>query len=60
MSGLAITKVELTPQTVYCKSTFKIAICVYPITNGAGDRKLPTRLSGTEESAIAQEIGKEI
>ena len=58
MSGLAITKVELTPQTVYCKDTFKIAICVYQITKGAGTRRLPTRLMSADEGAIVQEIGK--
>lgn len=42
--SVAITKIELVPQSVDCGSAFTISVCAYEISNGAGDRRLPFRL----------------
>lgn len=55
MSGVAITKVEITPQTIYCNQQIKIAICAFQITNGAGERKLPFRLKQDSSNAVNEE-----
>lgn len=44
MTGIVITKVEISPKNVNTGNEFKIAVFAYPITNGAGERKLPFRL----------------
>lgn len=52
MSGVAITKIEISPQTVKCKESFLISVCAFQITNGAGDRSLPFRLKSDDLIAI--------
>lgn len=47
--SVAITKVEMVPQSVDCGSEFKISVWAYEVTNGAGDRELPFRLRSDDE-----------
>lgn len=59
MSGVAITKVEITPQTIYCNQQIKIAICAFEITNGSGSRRLPFRLDSKQDS-VNTELKQEV
>lgn len=55
MSGVVITKVEISPQAVKCKQSFLISVCAFQITNGAGDRSLPLRLKSDTSVSIKSE-----